>query len=297
MPPDIHSTGGRALVRATSSVAKLDARARQRFNLFSEDFSVFRVLTTDAVWPRANPPPSVNIASACDTSQPPAWWFSGARGASGHENVPLLRSQRSGARIPVPSQRMILIRVSRRLLNTNSAPLLRSSPVLGHQGVQPVEPFAHVAGAHRHKYLQAAPREAQHGKRIVPARPLPRSRLFFIRPLPAEPRRATATPARCRSQPLAAIQQRLPIAVAEAAAPTVCRHDCVSPSWPGLNILIQSAAQTGEVLRRCGPMPSECPAVVPSIPAAALSCPRSLATSATHTQAPQEHYQNHSLLS
>ena len=84
---------------------------------------------------------------------------------------------------------------------------------------------------------------------IAPARPLPPKPLVFHRPLPVEPRRATATPARCRSQPLAAIQQRLPQAVVEAAAPTVCRcHDCVSPSWPGLNILIQSAAQTGEVL-------------------------------------------------
>src|SRR6202789_4504951 len=34
--------------------------------------------------------------------------------------------------------------------------------VLGHQGMQPVEPFAHVTGAHAHEHLQAA-REAQHG--------------------------------------------------------------------------------------------------------------------------------------
>src|SRR5580693_4244251 len=33
---------------------------------------------------------------------------------------------------------------------------------LSHQRVQPIEPFAHVAGFHRHEHFQAA-REAQHG--------------------------------------------------------------------------------------------------------------------------------------
>jgi hypothetical protein len=55
-----------------------------------------------------------------------------------------------------------LIRVCRRLLNTNSAPARGSSlfqvfaQVLRDQCVQAVEPFAHVAGFHGHEHLQAA---------------------------------------------------------------------------------------------------------------------------------------------
>ena len=41
-----------------------------------------------------------------------------------------------------------------------SAPRIFSE-ALGHRGIQPVEPLAHVAGLHRHKDLQA-PGETQH---------------------------------------------------------------------------------------------------------------------------------------
>ena len=167
-----------------------------------------------------------------------------------------------------------------------------------HQSVQTVEAFAQVAGFHRHKYLQA-PGKTQRMAWPAPAPPLMPKPLVFHRPFPARtPPGNAATPARCRSQPLAAIQQRPPIAVAEVAAPTVCRHDCVSPSWPGLNILIQSAAQTGEV-----PSPLRTNAVRMSRRCAFDTRSRPLVSAITGNfgntapMCPQEHYQNRSLLS
>jgi len=111
--------------------------------------------------------------------------------------------------------------------------------------------------------------------------------------LPEATRRVLSIPWKRQIQPLLGFLSREEVQ-AILVAQSVWNHDCVAPSWPAVNTLTQSAAQTGEATRRCGQKPQECPAVAPSTPAIDLWCPRSPATSATPPQAPQKNDQNHS---
>ncbi len=167
--------------------------------------------------------------------------------------------------------------------------------MLGLQGRQPVEPFAHVAGLHRHKHFQAA-REAQHGLDSSRTKTAASATCFSS---------ATST----RTPPGNCNTSKVPLAAAGGSSATASnsrsrsgRPDRLPPrlcctQLASVEYFKPVRRANWEVRRRCGPTPPECPAVVPSIPAAALSCPLSRATSAAPPQASQKNYQNHSQLS
>ena len=181
--------------------------------------------------------------------------------------------------IPVPSQQMILIRVCRRLLNTNRAPCFGSSPSRSVTSAwRPLKPLRMSQASTATNTFKLP--EKLNMAWLMPAPGLPPAPPAFRPPLPGASRRATAIPTGSQPPPLGRMQRPLPIAGAGVAAPSLWRDDYVAPSWPAWNTLIRSAAQTGAATHRCGPTPQECPAVEPSTPAADLWGPSAQAPSA-----------------
>ena len=173
-----------------------------------------------------------------------------------------------GAQIPVPSKQMILIRVCRRLLNTNKAPCFKSSPKRSDTSAcRPLKPL-------RMSHASTATNTFKLPEKLsmvwsMPAPSSPPAPPAFHPLLPGAPRRATAIATGSQPPPLGLIQRPLPIAAAGVAAPSLGATTCCT-QLASVEYLIRSAAQTGAATHRCGSAPQECPAVEPSSPAAAL---------------------------
>jgi hypothetical protein len=130
------------------SLTRLPAKKVQTFETF---FQASRSYHGRNFAPRKSTP-SVSIASACGVNfnlVVPGSTF------LGHENVPLQPLGQNPQSRAVPAQNLdprmppVAEHKQRALSRLLTQPF-------GHHGVQPVEPFAHIARFHRHEHFQAA---------------------------------------------------------------------------------------------------------------------------------------------